>query len=215
MADRAHERNRAGGGRLDGVSGALLVRRFSVRQPEMFRVIEAVSAGRLTSIDKAALCELAQTAMDAEFDNLDGDFLQAGCGLGGAVIVIAHAKRRTRVLTVHDPFGGQGPDVEARVRRELAAHGADERLNVRLVPGPYENTLAPDGALALAHVDCGKYDPMRVLLERLAGRLMPGGQLIIDDYRNREECRQAVDDYFRGKGGFRLVRQTRMHVVRD
>jgi len=213
-ADRAHERNRAGGGRLESVSGPLLVRRFSVRQPEMFRVVEAVSAQRLTPIDKAALCELAQTAMDIEFDGLGGDFLQAGCGPGGAAIVIAHAKRRSRVLAVHDPFGA-GPDAEARVRRELAAHGADERLNVRLVPGPYEETLSPDGALALAHVDCGEYGPMRVLLERLSPRLVSGGHLIVDDYRTREECRQAVDDHFRGKGGFRLARKSRLHVIRN
>ncbi len=195
--------------RLAGVFGDLLVRRFSVRQPEMFRVVEAVSARRLTSIDKAALCELAQTVMDIEFDGLDGDFLQAGCGAGGAAIVIAHAKRRSRVLVVHDP------EVEMRARRELATHGAEGRLNVRLVPGPYEETLAQDGGLALAHVDCGEYGPMRVLLERLTPQLVPGGHLIVDDYRTRAECRKAVDDHFRGKGGFQLVRKSRLHVIRN
>ena len=214
MTDRAYKRNRAAGGRLDSVSGSLLVRRFSVRQPEMFRVVEAVSAQRLTSIDKAALCELAQTAMDIEFDGLDGDFLQAGCGLGGAAIVIAHAKRRSRVFAVHDPFSA-GSDAEMRARREFAAHGADERLNVQLVPGAYEETLASDGALALAHLDCGEYGPMRVLLERLVLRLVPGGHLIVDDYGTREECRRAVDDHFRGKGGFQLVRKSRLHIIKN
>ena len=102
-----------------------------------------------------------------------------------------------------------------QVRCQLAAHGVDERLNVRLVPGPYEEMLTQDGALALAHVDCGKYGPMRVLLERLAPRLVSGGQLIIDDYRTKEECRQAVDDYFRGKSGFQLVRKSRLHVIKN
>ena len=209
-----HDRNRANGGRLESVSGPLLVRRFSVRQPEMFRVVEAVSSQRLTSIDKAALCEMAQTAMDIDFDGLEGDFLQAGCGPGGAAIVLAHAKRRSRDLAVHDPFGS-GPDVEMRVRRQLAAHGADERLGVQLFSGPYEETLWQDGALALAHLDCGEYGPMRVLLERLAPRLVPGGHLIVDDYRTREECRRAVDEHFRAKGGFRLVRKSRLHVIRN
>lgn len=76
------ERNRAGGGRLENVSGALLVRRFSVRQPEIFRVVEAVSAQRLTSIDKAALCELAQTAMDAEYENRHWGHRHWGPSLG-------------------------------------------------------------------------------------------------------------------------------------
>ena len=199
-------------GRLTSVSGSLLVRRFSVRQPEMFRVVEAVLAKRLTSIDKAALCELAQTVMDIEFDGLDGDFLQAGCGAGGSTIVITHAKRRNRSLTVYDPFTG-GPDVEAQTRRELTAHGVNEGMNVRIIPGSYEETLASDGALALAHVECGEYDSMRTLLERLVPRLVLGGILIIDDYKAREECRRAVDDYFRGKGGFQLVRKSRLHVI--
>lgn len=206
--------NKAGGGRLEGVFGPLLVRRFMVRQPEMYRVVKAVSEARLTSIDEAALCELAQTVMDLEYDGLDGDFLQAGCGSGpGAAIVIAHAKRRTRSLTVHDPFSG-GPDLETRARQGLVAQGADERLNVRLMPGSYEDTLAPEGALALAHLDCAKYEPMRILLERLAPRLVPGGRLVIDDYKTREECQRAVDDYFRGKAGFRLERKSRLHVIR-
>lgn len=200
--------------RLSKVSGSLLVRRFSVRQPEMFRVVEMVSAKRLTSLDKAALCELAQTVMDIEFDGLDGDFLQASCGLGGAAIVIAHAKRRNRNFFVHDPFGA-GPEAADQARRELAAHNADERLSVKLVPGSYEATVAAEGKLAFGHLDCAKYDPMRVLLERLVPRLVSKGQFIIDNYKNKEECRKAVDDYFRGKEGFQFVRKSRLHVIKN
>ncbi len=206
--------NKAGGGRLEGVFGDLLIRRFSVRQPEMYRVVKAVSAAKLTSIDQAALCELAQTVMDIEYDGLEGDFLQAGCGAGGAAIVIAHAKKRSRALAVHDPFTG-GADIEMKARRELAAHGADERLNVQVFPGPYEKTLSPDGPLALIHLDCAKYDPMRILLECLAPRLVPGGHVIIDDYSTKEECKRAVDEYFHGKSGFRLIRKSRLQVIRN
>lgn len=213
MSDRRNERNRAGGGRLEQVSGSLLVRRFSVRQPEMYRVIETVTTRRLTSIDKAALCELAQAVMDLEYENLDGDLVQAGCGPGGAAVVIAQAKRRNRVLAIHDPFNG-GPADEERVRGALAAHGADERLQVRLVPGPYERTVGTEGAVALAHLDCGRYEPMRVLLERLVPRLVSGGQLIVDDYRNKEECHRAVDEYFGARSGFQLVRKSRLHVIK-
>ena len=210
-SNRIPERNRAGGGRLESVFGDLLVRRFIVRQPEMFRVVETVLAQRLASVDKAALCELAQTAMDIEYEGLDGDFLETGCGPGGAAIVIAHAKRRSRVLSLHP---SSEPNAEMRVRRELAAHGVDERLNVRLVPGPYEETLASDGVLALVHVGRVESGQIPVLLERLAPRLVSGGHLIVDDYRTQEECRQAVDDYFRGRGGFRLVRKSRLHVIK-
>jgi len=201
-------------GRLGGVFGSLLVRRFTVRQPEMYRVIETVSAKQLTRLDKAALCDLAQTAMDLEFDGVDGDFLQAGGVGGGAAIVIAHAKRRSRVLAVHDLLNADG-DAEARVRRELAEHEADERSNVSLIVGPYRETLATEGPLALVHLDCAEYEPMCILLERLAGRLVPGGHLIVDDYLTQEECKRAVNDHFRGKKGFSLVRKTRLHVIKS
>ena len=172
-------------GRLSEVTGSLLVRRFSVRQPEMFRVIEAVTAKKLTSIDKAALCELAQTVMDLEFDGVEGDFIEAGDDSAGAAMVIAQAKRRSRDFTVYDPA------------RE-----------------PYED-IPGDGALAFAHLDCGKYEAMRVLLERTAPRLVSGGTLIVDDYTTKEGCKRAVDEYFHGKGGFKLVRKSRLHVIKS
>jgi asparagine synthase (glutamine-hydrolysing) len=214
VKDRAFERNRASGGRLENVFGSLLVRRFSVRQPEMFRIVEQVSTKKLTSIDQAALCELAQTAMDIDFADMDGDFLQAGCGLGGATIVIAHAKRRTRSLTVHDPFSA-GLDAETLTRKTLVSHEADERLNVRLLPGPYEHTISTDGTLALALIDSRKYDSVKILLERLTPRLGKGGHLVVVGYPNRKECKQAVDEFFRGKSGLRLDRKSSLHVIKN
>lgn len=211
MVKRGASAKAADGGRLEKVSGPLLIRRFSVRQPEMYRVVETVSTKKLTTIDEAALCELAQTVMDIEFDGFAGDFIQAGCGLGGAAIVIAHAKRRSRNFTVYDPFNG-GADPE-KVRRELTAHGADEKLNVRLAPGPYESVETGE-MIAFAHIDCGKYEAMRLLLEKLTPRLVAKGHLVIDDYK-KEGCRKAVDDYFRGKSGFQLVRKSRLHIVKS
>lgn len=204
---------RGDGGRLAGVFGDLLVRRFSVRQPDMYRVVKAVTESRLTTIDQAALCELSQTVMDLEYHGLEGDLLEAGCGQGGAAIVLAHSKRRSRNFFVHDPFAGSA-DAETKARTALMSHGADERLQVTVIPGPYADTVPAEGPLALAHLDCGRYEPMKLLLERLTGRLVNGGQLIIDDYRNKEECRRAVDEYFLGKSGFRLERKSRLHVVR-
>jgi hypothetical protein len=181
---RNYEQGRRGAdaGRLAKVSGALLVRRFSVREPEMFRVVEKVSAENLTSIDKAALVELAQAVLDLELTGLEGDLVQVGGGRGAA-IVMENAKRRGRDLIEHDPSAGE--------------------------------TLLSDQPLALAHLDFGEHDAMRTLLERLVPRLVPGGQLIIDDYKTSEGCKRAVDDYFRGKRGFQLVRKSRLHVIRN
>ena len=207
------KRNRASGGRLEDVSGALLVRRFSVRQPEIYRVIERVSTQKLTLLSQEALCELAQAVMDLEYDGIDGDILQAGCGLGGEAIVIAHAKRRNRPLMIHDPFNA-GPDAKTRLHHELTAHNADERFQVQILPGPYQETLAKQGALALACLDTREYNSLLFLLESLAPRLMPSGQLIITGHKNREGCQKAVEEYFLGKTGFRFVRKSRLHVVK-
>ena len=148
----------------------------------MFRVVERVSAQKLTSIPKDALCELAQTVMDMELEGLEGEFVQAGGG-PGAALVMESAKRRGRVLTVFE--------------------------------APYEETVRSGEELALAHLDCAEYDSMRFLLECLTPRLVSGGQLIIDDYKSNEECKRAVDEHFRGKKGFQLVRKSRLHAIKS
>ncbi len=98
----------------------------------------------------------------------------------------------------------------------VVMESAKRRGRVLTVLGtPYEETAQSGDPLALAHLDCGEYGPMRLLLERLTPRLVSGGRLVIDDYKTREECRQAVDGYFRGKKGFQLVRKSRLHVIRN
>jgi hypothetical protein len=179
MPKREHQRNRAAGGRLENVFGSLLVRRFSVRQPDMYRVVE--EAARSGGADKAFLCELAQTAMDLEYEDLEGDFIQTG-GDAGVFAVLEHAKRRSRPFVVYDP--------------------------------PYGKTVPMSGGCALAYLDCGEYEPMRLLLERLVPRLVTGGRLIIVRYRTLE-CRRAVDEYFHGKRGFQLVQKSRLHIIRN
>ena len=181
--EQGPQRKNSDEGRLTKVSGPLLVRRFSVRQPEMFRVVEAVLAGRSASLDKAALCELAQTVMDLESEGLDGDLIEIGRGSGGTATVIAHAKRRSRPLLQIDPASCE--------------------------------ELTGEGPVAFVHVSGAGYDAIRSIFERVTGRLVPGGHMIIDDYKSKEECRRAVDDHFRGKKGFSLVRQSRLHVVKN
>ena len=98
----------------------------------------------------------------------------------------------------------------------LVMESAKRRGRVLVVlKAPYEETVLSGNELALAHLDFGEYEPIRLLLERLVPRLVPGGRLIVDDYRTRDECKKAVDDYFRGKKGFQLVRYSRLHVIRN
>ena len=167
-------------GRLTKVSGALLVRRYAVRQPELYRVVEEVSAKRLTTLDKASLCELAQTVTDLEENGVEGVFIEIST-TPGAGIVITEAKRRSRPMI----------QVQPDASRELAV----------------------EGAVALAHVCGAGYEATRSILESVTPKIGPGGRMILSDHK-KDECRKAVDEYFRGKKGFQLVRKCRLHIIR-
>lgn len=163
------------------VSGTLLVRRYAVRQPELYRVVEGVSAKGLTPLDKASLCELAQAVTDLEENGVEGDLIEIGT-TPGAGIVISEAKRRSR------PFVTLHPD------------------SVKELSG--------GGPIALAHVSGAGYEATCFILEHLTSRLSLGGCMILSDHK-KEDCRRAVDAFFLGKKGFRLVRKSRLHIVRS
>ncbi|HEX8390930.1 MAG TPA: TylF/MycF/NovP-related O-methyltransferase [Longimicrobium sp.] len=104
-----------------------------------------------------------------------------------------------------------------RVRETFRRYGVDpERTGVAFVPGMAQDTLPEHGPVAVAHVDCDRYESVRVCLERIAPRLSPGGVMIIDDYDSKSGCRKAVDEYFAARPGeFRLERRSRLHVLRN
>jgi hypothetical protein len=133
---RQNKADKSADGRLTGVFGDLLIRRFKVRQPETYRVIESVVTQRKTTVDKAALCELAQTAMDLDFDGVEGDFLHAGRAADGTVLVLENAKRRSRPLLVHEPpFENISHEGElALAHLDSGDHAAMNTLLERLVP---------------------------------------------------------------------------------
>jgi hypothetical protein len=139
--EQGKDRRSSNEGRLNKVSGALLVRRFSVREPEMYRVVEEVLAKRLNSMDKEALCELAQTAMDLELDRVEGDFILAGEDAGIAA-VLEKAKRRSRELIICRPEDGPGEGECALAYLNIGDQEPMRTLLQDLVP-----RLVPGGTL--------------------------------------------------------------------
>jgi len=80
-----------------------------------------------------------------------------------------------------------------------------EEQAVSLVKGLVQDTLRPDGPIALAHIDVDWYEPVLVCLQRIFPRLVPGGSIVIDDYHDWGGCRKATDEYLREVvGQFRL-----------
>lgn len=91
-----------------------------------------------------------------------------------------------------------------------------EEHHVKLVKGLFEDTLWPEGPVALAHVDGDWYESVKTCLERIVPWLVQGGRLIIDDYHTWSGCRQAVDEYFEDRRrDFHFAGLSRLHVVRN
>ena len=114
-----------------------------------------------------------------------------------------------------DVYYGYHEDLYGEVRASFARLGLPaEENNVELVKGLFEDTLQIDGPVAFAHLDGDWYESTMTCLSRIAPRLSPGGRIVIDDYYAWSGCRRAVDDYFRGRDGFRLLPRAKLHVIR-
>jgi len=118
---------------------------------------------------------------------------------------------------------GHGGDVYYGYRDDLLAEvtGSFERLgvpvaanDVTLVKGLFQDTLEVDEPVALAHLDGDWYESTMTCLERITPHLVPGGRLVLDDYFAWSGCREAVEEYFAGRRGFRLEKRVKAHVVR-
>jgi predicted O-methyltransferase YrrM len=101
-------------------------------------------------------------------------------------------------------YYGYEPDLLAKVKANLRRFHVDVDVDVdaahdggtvRCVPGLFEDTLHPDGPVALAHLDCDWYDSVRVCIERIAPRLSPGAIVVFDDWTSYSGCRRAVDEW--------------------
>ena len=97
-----------------------------------------------------------------------------------------------------DLYYGYREDLYEHVASQLARYGKPvdgDRIN--LVKGLFQDTLPvlDISRIALAHIDCDWYDPVRYCLNQTAARLSPGGLIVIDDYHDYEGCRAAVDEF--------------------
>ncbi|WP_368904817.1 TylF/MycF/NovP-related O-methyltransferase [Taklimakanibacter lacteus] len=97
-----------------------------------------------------------------------------------------------------DGYYGYRDDLHGDVCRAMAAHGVPvDGRSVTLHKGLFEETVpvAPVQQVALAHVDCDWYDPVKFCLQFLGAKLSPGGMIIIDDYHDFSGCHAATDEF--------------------
>ncbi len=92
-----------------------------------------------------------------------------------------------------------------------------EPNHVTLVKGLFQDTLHPQGPIAVGHVDGDWYDSVITCLERMVPQLSVGGVLVIDDYHAWSGCRKAVDDFLQTPAakGLKKVMRQRLHLYRE
>jgi len=106
-----------------------------------------------------------------------------------------------------DKYYGYREDLFEDVCEAKAGHGVPvDGKAVTLHKGLFEDTVprAPVDQVALAHVDCDWYDPVKFCLAYLGSRLSPGGMIVIDDYHDYSGCRTATDEFLRSRPDFIL-----------
>lgn len=74
-----------------------------------------------------------------------------------------------------------------------------KRNNISLVKGLVQDTLHPNTAVCLAHIDVDWYDPVMTCLTRIEPKLSIGGIIVLDDYQDWSGCHQATDEFFSDK----------------
>jgi O-methyltransferase len=166
----------------------------------------------LTPINLLFLEELARRIRE---QGVPGDFVECGVYQGGSAGILGFEVRRSpgRRLWLFDSFAGM-PDAsehdddlshriagqyvgsERQTRRILERIGvAEDRYEI--VAGWLEDTLPglAKPEIALLHVDCDFYDPVRLCLEQLYPHVSRGGYVVLNDYGAFEGCRRATDEY--------------------
>jgi O-methyltransferase len=158
-----------------------------------------------------------------EIDSLGipGDVVECGTCNGGSGAILARVACQSshgRHVWLLDSFAGMpvpgeqdGPAAQefaglcratpARVRKVLGKVGAPE-AGVTIVPGWFENTVPdlPVSQIALLNIDADWYDSVRLVLDRLYDKVVPGGFVHLDDYGYWEGCRKAWDDFAAARG---------------
>lgn len=105
-----------------------------------------------------------------------------------------------KLKPVEGVYADQGGSGNEREVKELITNkiGYEPSL-VRIHKGWFQDTLPVSASqinkIALLRLDGDWYASTKVCLENLYDKLVPGGVIIIDDYRAYDGCKKAVDEF--------------------
>jgi O-methyltransferase len=179
--------------------------------PEPFRTVRPHSL--LSYINLFFLQELAQRL---EREEIPGDFVECGVYRGGSAGVLGYEARRSkfgRKLWLYDSFAGMPETVEkdddssrsltgSYIGSEQQTRRIMHRLKVpeeqyTIVVGLFEDTFpaAERVEIALLHIDCDFYNPVKLSLEKFYEFVQPGGYVLLNDYGYFQGSRLATDEF--------------------
>jgi len=159
--------------------------------------------------------------------SLPGDLAECGVWQGSTIIptgLLVRQRAPKKRLLGFDSFQG----LDQTVDRDVALGGEDDARKrvggfsntshqavaqrvrqfdlagtVTLVPGYFRDTLPKyaDSQFCFVHLDCVIYESYRQCLEFFYPRMLPGGIILLDEYRDPPwpGCTQAVDEFIADK----------------
>jgi hypothetical protein len=162
--------------------------------------------------DMARFYALYQNVTHVLDENVPGDIVELGVYKGNsAAILSALGRERGRRTYLFDTFAGfdardlHGPDAGRAVQfGDTALETVQELVGTRMVTyvkGHFpESTaqIALPAEIAVAHIDCDLYEPMKAGLEHFYPRVAGGGVLILHDYSSGQwpGATRAIDEFF-------------------
>lgn len=117
-------------------------------------------------------------------------------------VAAAEAEEGRRFVARFEAAGGEGI-ARADLEAAIAAKGLS---GCALVEGDIFHTLPahleahPELRIALLHLDLDVEEPTRFALDQLAGRMVPGGLVVFDDYGLVAGATRAADDFVAARG---------------
>jgi O-methyltransferase len=191
--------------------------------PESFKLAWLVLTvkPRFTMVRNKNLINLYRLVQQINKRKLPGAIVECGVWNGGCSAVMTYASRadahhpQRRPVWLFDSFQGlplpsakDGHKSHAdyfagmnrghtdNVRRVFGILGLSLD-DVHMVPGWFEDTLpvATVDHIALLHIDADWYESVKLALDTLYDRVVPGGFVVLDDYNFWEGCNRALADF--------------------
>lgn len=186
------------------------------RYVQNVRLIERLRNESLTMLATHRARNLIEFAREVEREGIPGSIVDCGVWNGGSTVLMAIGAPNREIWAL-DSFEGMprpGPrDPDARPEWEGMIRGSEASLSdgfdryigdtsrLHVVKGWFQDTLpgALDGVdeIAILHVDADWYESVKLVLETLYERVVPGGMVAIDDFKVWQGARDATLEFRR------------------